>query len=1446
MSGKTVLWAVLTVCVGLGTGINGTAQETAKPAEQTAPSPADKSPGDKPKVRPIRALLITGGCCHDYEKQKKILTEGISSRALVEWEIVHQGGSSTNTKIPYYENPDWAKGFDIVVHNECFADIPDPEWTQRVLKPHQAGTPAIVIHCAMHCYRDKTEEWFKFLGVTSHGHGANYPFEVVNAEPKHPAMQGFGNVWMTPKGELYQIVKVWDTAKPLAYAMSVAKKNEPVIWTNQYGKARVFGTTIGHHNEEIADPVFLNFITKGLLWAVDKHENPEYSKPLATVKKVLVPVNLALKKPASAPRSQEGHDPAHGNDGNDDTRWCSPDAGAPYTWQVDLEQPEELTGCKINWEQDGPRYKYKLEGSSDGKAWNILSDQSEGKNEAQEQELKFSAKGVRHVRLTFLGARPGSWGSFFELEVHGTKMVEKSITSLMSTKPKAVAGTGILREIKVPDGFTATVFAAPPNVSYPTCLATTYNGIVYVGVDENGSLDRKPKRGRIVRCVDTNDDGQADKFTTFAEMDSPRGIVVDGNTVYVQHPPFISVYHDDNGDGVSDSSRVLVKGLGFDLNFRGADHTTNGMTLGIDGWLYIAVGDYGFVKAEGADGKTVQLRGGGVVRVRPDGKELEIVSRGQRNIYDVAVDPYLNLFTRDNTNDGGGWNVRLSHVIPQGQYGYPSLFINFPDEIVQPLADYGGGSPCGSLFIDDANLPDDFGHSLYTCDWGRSIVYRHPLASKGAGFEAEQQPFVEIPRPTDMEIDGRSQIFISSWKDGGFNYSGPNVGYVIRVVPREGASPALAELGKANDAALIAMISKGNHVHRLAAQRELLRRGPKPEVITGLSQILQSDASLAAKVAALFTRRQLDSAEATPEAAKFNQDLFEHPPLREFVLRAMTDRRSLNTSVPADLLLAALKDPNARVRLQAVIGLTRLGRIENAQAMVPLTVDSDPLVAHATIRGLVELKAGAAGLAGMQSPAYVPGCLRVLQEIHDPIVVSGLIANFEGAKESALRQGILKALSRLCLREAEWTGDWWSTRPDTSGPYYNTATWPETDRIRAFLQQQLTTADSEIVKSLLGELKRNKLEFEQTLPILVKLAGSDETFRPTAVDLLSSRSDLTADAARILADAALSSKNPNPLRARAARALHRNSDRAGVREPAIHVFAKLIEQNTLPAELQAVSDEFLRDGRQAEQIAAVLELTKSKQPAEAKLGYAILLSLSDNPQAKREARDAANKAIEATWFNGGLSVLALLDAVGATRSESQAVQVRLRLQSMDPRIEGAAKKVAKLLELDQPVDPNQPVVSKLKYEDVLASLKSANGDAKQGQRLFARQGCVACHTVSPNETLKGPLLAGISARYKREELVESILKPNQKIAQGFESQYFSTHDGKTFDGFVVREAGDEIELRLANSESLLLKKSEIDERGKRTLSMMPEKLADGLTVNQLASLLAYLESLKSK
>jgi len=219
------------------------------------------------KPRPLKALLVTGGCCHDYTAQKKIIPEGVSARANVEWTIVHEG-EDRDHRISIYSNPDWSKGYDVVVHNECFADTTDTNYIRKITSVHKAGVPAVVIHCAMHTYRAAgIDDWREFLGVTSrrHDHQSRY---AVTKVTEHPIVKGIPGDWKTPMDELYVIDKLWPNAKALATSVSERDgKAYPVIWINQYGNARVFGTTYGHSDNTFRDPVFLEYVSRGVLWA---------------------------------------------------------------------------------------------------------------------------------------------------------------------------------------------------------------------------------------------------------------------------------------------------------------------------------------------------------------------------------------------------------------------------------------------------------------------------------------------------------------------------------------------------------------------------------------------------------------------------------------------------------------------------------------------------------------------------------------------------------------------------------------------------------------------------------------------------------------------------------------------------------------------------------------------------------------------------------------------------------------------------------------------------------------------------------------------------------------------------------------------------------------------------------------------------------------------------
>lgn len=245
----------------------------------------DTEPKAAAQPKALRVLLITGGCCHDYETQKMILADGICGRVNAEVEIIHEEApekaDERKHRISIYEKDDWAKGYDVIVHNECFGGIDDNAFVQRIAKPHFDGIPAVMLHCSSHSYRAATtDEWRKCLGIKSTSHEKRRDLLVKNLEPTHPTMQAFPKEWLDKDDELYKNEWISDTVKPLAKAFGEeTKKDHVLVWTNQYGKGRVFATTMGHQNSTVEDPVFLDLVARGLLWACDQLDSDGKPKP---------------------------------------------------------------------------------------------------------------------------------------------------------------------------------------------------------------------------------------------------------------------------------------------------------------------------------------------------------------------------------------------------------------------------------------------------------------------------------------------------------------------------------------------------------------------------------------------------------------------------------------------------------------------------------------------------------------------------------------------------------------------------------------------------------------------------------------------------------------------------------------------------------------------------------------------------------------------------------------------------------------------------------------------------------------------------------------------------------------------------------------------------------------------------------------------------------------
>ncbi|MEM9646196.1 MAG: ThuA domain-containing protein [Planctomycetota bacterium] len=247
------------------------------------------------KPSPLKVLLIGGGCCHDYATQTSLLKKGIEARVRAEVTVVLSPETTTTTKFDLYEDDDWADGYDVIIHDECSANVTERPYVDRILAAHRNGVPAVNLHCAMHSYRwgdykepveinDDNAGWYEMIGVQSAAHGPKAPIEVLSIDSGHPIMKGFED-WKTINEELYNNVRVFSGTTALVRGNQLMPPNKRelkqnpqaspkeatavVAWTNEYGpmKTRIFSTSLGHQNETVEDARYMDFVVRGLLWA---------------------------------------------------------------------------------------------------------------------------------------------------------------------------------------------------------------------------------------------------------------------------------------------------------------------------------------------------------------------------------------------------------------------------------------------------------------------------------------------------------------------------------------------------------------------------------------------------------------------------------------------------------------------------------------------------------------------------------------------------------------------------------------------------------------------------------------------------------------------------------------------------------------------------------------------------------------------------------------------------------------------------------------------------------------------------------------------------------------------------------------------------------------------------------------------------------------------------
>ena len=546
-------------------------------------------------------------------------------------------------------------------------------------------------------------------------------------------------------------------------------------------------------------------------------------------------------------------------------------------------------------------------------------------------------------------------------------------------------------------------------------------------------------------------------------------------------------------------------------------------------------------------------------------------------------------------------------------------------------------------------------------------VFRHPLEPKGAGFKAGQEPFVMLPRPTDIDVDGQSRIFISSWRGADVYLRRPERRLRHpRDQPGRSHAP-FPDLKAAADAQLVAYLASPSQVLRLAAQREILRRGNRPGFATesrGTGPCRRAAGAagrgdLHARATA-GPRVDRNAGEARPATRK----------VREFALHALADRKEDAARIPADPFVDGagrrrIPGSGSR-RSSASAGWARSRRPRRSS---PRTADDDPLVAHVAVKALVALDARSACLAALDpaTPKLAAGAARALQAMHNSQAVDGLIKARRISRRShppACVQGALPARPprgrlhrRLVDHAARYqrpvlqAGRLGADQEDRAGPGRLPSSGPT------------RTSASE----LLVELVRNKVELEGAAGSRTR-PGRPRALGPRRGDRHPDRParSLPARDGRFLEGVARSDKETPALRAKVLNGLVRHHRRSATARAGGDRAAEMLRTGT------ARRVEGLRPRRRATRGASATsgDWPRTKTRRVASWRYAVLLALDANPEGAGAGERPRPSGRSSRHGRTPRVAASLLRAIGRTDSVKYAFQVRNRLKDEHPRSEG--------------------------------------------------------------------------------------------------------------------------------------------------------------------------------
>jgi mono/diheme cytochrome c family protein/glucose/arabinose dehydrogenase len=507
-------------------------------------------------------------------------------------------------------------------------------------------------------------------------------------------------------------------------------------------------------------------------------------------------------------------------------------------------------------------------------------------------------------------------------------------------------GADALAKLKVAPGYKIELFASEqefPNLANPVQMSFDNRGRLWVSVMPSYPHykpgDPKPN-DKILILEDTNGDGRADKETVFADgLHLPLGfeLAPDRNRtggpaeagVYVSQGTNFKLLRDTDGDDRADQREILLSG--FDDH--DTHHNIHAFTTDPSGALYMGEGVFLHTNVETPYGP-VRATNGGFYRYSPQRHQLERTAQlAIPNPWGIAFDDWGQPFFAETSSPDFRWMLPGTVLPRYGESTHKSKQLIEKEHLVRPTS--------GIEFVSSRHFPDDVqGHFLINNTIGFLGTKMHTLEDSGTGYRSRHRMDLLVSedrnfRPVDLEFAPDGSLYLIDWQNILIGHMQHNArdplrdhlhGRVYRITYPSRPLVQPARIAGASVEELLDHLKLPEYRTRYRTRRELRGRNPQevlPKLTTWAASLDRTDPR--------YEHHLLEGLWVSWGLNRVDQKLLRTLlRAKDYHVRAAAVQvlRYVGHQVPdqANLLMQAVRDPNSRVRLTALVAASWLGK----------------------------------------------------------------------------------------------------------------------------------------------------------------------------------------------------------------------------------------------------------------------------------------------------------------------------------------------------------------------------------------------------------------------------------------------------------------------------------------------------------------------------------------